>query len=73
MFCLAYYKAGAVGGKCPADAVVIYGDTDSVMVKFGVKTVGEAMVLGRHAAEQISKQFIAPIKLEFEKVYLSFL
>lgn len=32
------------------DAEVIYGDTDSVMVKFGVKTVKEAMDLGKEAA-----------------------
>lgn len=27
---------------------------NKVMVKFGVKTVGEAMVLGRHAAREIT-------------------
>ena len=47
---------------------VIYGDTDSVMVRFGVKTVAESMELGRGAAEMISAQFPNPIKLEFEKV-----
>ena len=47
---------------------VIYGDTDSVMVKFGVKTVAEAMEIGLYAATEVSKIFTAPIKLEFEKV-----
>ena len=47
---------------------VIYGDTDSVMVRFGVKTVAESMELGREAADMISSQFPHPIKLEFEKV-----
>jgi hypothetical protein len=41
------------------------------MVRFGVKTVAEAMELGRHAAAEVSKQFIAPIRLEFEKVNLN--
>lgn len=47
---------------------VIYGDTDSVMVKFGVGTVAEAMELGNEAAAYVSAKFIKPIKLEFEKV-----
>ncbi len=47
---------------------VIYGDTDSVMCRFGVETVTEAMELGREAAKLISAKFISPIKLEFEKV-----
>jgi DNA polymerase delta subunit 1 len=51
------------------DAEVVYGDTDSVMVQFGVPSVEEAMKLGREAAEQISNTFTKPIKLEFEKVY----
>lgn len=52
------------------DADVVYGDTDSVMVKFGCKTVAEAMPLAEKAAEEVSKIFPRPIKLEFEKVSL---
>ena len=55
------------------DAKVIYGDTDSVMVNFKVKDIKRSMELGREAAELISTKFISPIKLEFEKVYMSFL
>ncbi|VDK81185.1 unnamed protein product [Dibothriocephalus latus] len=55
------------------NATVIYGDTDSVMCKFGVPTVAEAMELGREAAEYISSQFPRPISLEFEKVYFPYL
>ncbi len=51
-----------------ADCDVIYGDTDSVMVHFRVKDIGRAMELGREAAEFVSKTFVKPIKLEFEKV-----
>lgn len=67
------YVAGAMDGKCPANAQVVYGDTDSVMVKFGVKTVAEAMEIGLHAATEVSKIFTPPIKLEFEKVYFPYL
>lgn len=56
-----------------SDATVIYGDTDSVMVNFHVKTLEESMKLGREAAELISTKFIKPIKLEFEKVYYPYL
>ena len=56
-----------------ADADVVYGDTDSVMVKFGVKTVGEAMTLGLDAAKRITNIFPRPVSLEFEKVYFPFL
>ncbi|XP_011099704.1 DNA polymerase delta catalytic subunit [Sesamum indicum] len=55
------------------NAEVIYGDTDSVMVQFGVSSVEEAMNLGREAADYISGTFIKPIKLEFEKVYYPYL
>lgn len=55
------------------DAQVIYGDTDSVMVKFGMKDLAEAMKLGEEAAAFVSSKFIKPIKLEFEKVYFPYL
>ncbi|TPX57005.1 DNA-directed DNA polymerase [Powellomyces hirtus] len=55
------------------DAKVIYGDTDSVMVKFGVPTVGEAMKLGREAANYVTGYFEKPINLDFEKVYFPYL
>jgi DNA polymerase delta subunit 1 len=55
------------------DAKVIYGDTDSVMVKFGTTELAEAMKLGQEAADFVSGKFIKPIKLEFEKVYFPYL
>ncbi|KAH9286218.1 DNA polymerase delta catalytic subunit [Echinococcus granulosus] len=61
------------GNGYKSDAKVIYGDTDSVMCKFGVSTVEEAMQLGREGAEYISGKFLNPIKLEFEKVYFPYL
>jgi len=54
-------------------AEVIYGDTDSVMVKFGVKDLTEAMKLGREAAAFVTTKFVRPINLEFEKVYYPYL
>lgn len=55
------------------NAEVVYGDTDSVMVKFGVKTVAEAMELGLEASKRITKIFPYPVSLEFEKVYFPYL
>ncbi|KAI9773153.1 MAG: DNA-directed DNA polymerase delta [Geoglossum simile] len=55
------------------DAQVIYGDTDSVMVKFGPTDLAKAMELGQDAATYVSSKFINPIKLEFEKVYFPYL
>ncbi|KAK9824535.1 hypothetical protein WJX72_011160 [[Myrmecia] bisecta] len=56
-----------------ADCEVIYGDTDSVMVNFKVADVARAMELGKEAADLVSKTFVKPIKLEFEKVYYPYL
>lgn len=55
------------------NATVLYGDTDSVMVKFGTMEVSEAMKLGKEAADYVSEHFIQPITLQFEKVYCPYL
>ncbi|KAG8749174.1 DNA-directed DNA polymerase delta [Ceratobasidium sp. 428] len=55
------------------DAEVIYGDTDSVMVRFGTQDLESTMALGAEAAEYVTTKFIRPIKLEFEKVYFPYL
>lgn len=55
------------------DATVIYGDTDSVMVKFGHSDLETCMKLGEEAASYVSTKFKKPIKLEFEKVYFPYL
>jgi DNA polymerase delta subunit 1 len=63
-----------VANGYPADAVVIYGDTDSVMIKFGVPDVATSIAMGEKAAPEITAAlFKAPIKLEFEKVYKPYL
>ncbi|PPQ63372.1 hypothetical protein CVT24_005637 [Panaeolus cyanescens] len=55
------------------DAEIIYGDTDSVMVRFGPNDLATVMALGNEAAEFVTQKFIKPIKLEFEKVYYPYL
>ena len=55
------------------NAEVIYGDTDSVMVKFGPTDLETVMRLGSEAADFVSTKFERPIKLEFEKVYFPYL
>ncbi|OQR75031.1 DNA polymerase delta catalytic subunit-like [Tropilaelaps mercedesae] len=55
------------------DSKVIYGDTDSVMIRFGVESLAEAMTLGKEAADFVTSKFVKPIKLEFEKVYYPYL
>jgi DNA polymerase elongation subunit (family B) len=49
------------------DAKVIYGDTDSVMVKFGPSDLEQVMTYAREAAHFVTGHFVKPINLEFEK------
>ncbi|KIJ65720.1 hypothetical protein HYDPIDRAFT_39637 [Hydnomerulius pinastri MD-312] len=55
------------------NAEVIYGDTDSVMVKFGPADLKTVMELGAQAAAFVTTKFVKPINLEFEKVYFPYL
>lgn len=55
------------------DAKVIYGDTDSVMIRFGPTELAEVMNLGKDAAQYVTGTFIKPISLEFEKCYYPYL
>ena len=56
---------------------VIYGDTDSVFIKFNVTAdsagVFEAFRLGTEAAALVSSQFSDAVGLEMEKVYFPYL
>jgi DNA polymerase delta subunit 1 len=53
--------------------VVIYGDTDSVMIKFGNQPdVEESMRLAKEAAILVSSKFVKPIQMVFEKVSICF-
>ena len=57
------------------NAEVVYGDTDSVMVKFGPEgfPLEEASKLSNEACKVCSSIFPAPVRLEFEKIYRPFL
>jgi len=57
----------------PDNANVIYGDTDSVMVKFGDISLQQAIDLGKEAAAFVSQFFPPPVHLEFEKAYMPYL
>jgi DNA polymerase delta subunit 1 len=56
-----------------AGAKVRYGDTDSVMVDFGVSSLDEAWKLGEQASEECSKLFKSPNNLELENAYCPFI
>lgn len=52
---------------------LVVHNTDSVMVNFGEQSIAEALALGAEAAALVTATFVAPISLEFEKVYAPYL
>jgi DNA polymerase delta subunit 1 len=55
------------------DSVVIYGDTDSIMVDFKEDDLHKVFGMGKEISEFVTQRFIKPVSLEFEKVYFPYL
>ncbi len=55
------------------DCKVIYGDTDSIMILFGVPTLEEAFELGIIAEAIVNAAYDRPIKIELEKAFKTYL
>ena len=52
---------------------VIYGDTDSVFIKFQTKSLPESIELGKKAAERITSQCRKAHRIEYEKTLFPFI
>jgi len=52
---------------------VIYGDTDSIFIKFPTKDLATAIDLGQKAAERITSLCRKPYKIEYEKTFYPFI
>ena len=54
-------------------AEVVYGDTDSIFVKFPTKDLSEAIELGKKSADRITELCRSPYKIEYEKTFFPFI
>jgi len=52
---------------------VIYGDTDSIFIKFPTKDLAESIALGQKSAERITQLCRKPYKIEYEKTMFPFI
>jgi DNA polymerase delta subunit 1 len=52
---------------------VVYGDTDSIFIKFPTKDVGESIRMGIACGNSISKQMRRPYKIAYEKTFYPFI
>ena len=54
-------------------AQVVYGDTDSIFVKFPTKDLAESIRLGIAAGQRITSQCRKPYKIAYEKTFFPFI
>ncbi|MFH1105814.1 MAG: DNA-directed DNA polymerase [Candidatus Aenigmatarchaeota archaeon] len=52
---------------------VIYGDTDSIMIKTDIEDLEEGLKRGREITEELNKELSGVLEMEFEKMFKSFL
>ena len=52
---------------------VIYGDTDSIFIKFKTKDLAESIELGKKAADRITSLCRKPYRIEYEKTFYPFI
>jgi DNA polymerase elongation subunit (family B) len=52
---------------------IIYGDTDSIFIKFPTKDLAESMDLAKKAADKITSLCRKPYKIEYEKTFFPFI
>lgn len=52
---------------------VIYGDTDSIFIKFPTKDLSESIELGKKAADRITSLCRKPYRIEYEKTFFPFI
>jgi DNA polymerase elongation subunit (family B) len=54
-------------------AEVIYGDTDSIFIRFPTKDLAESIALGISAGKRITSQCRKPYKIAYEKTFFPFI
>lgn len=52
---------------------IIYGDTDSIFIKFPTKDLGQSIELAKKSADRITSLCRKPYKIEYEKTFFPFI
>jgi len=52
---------------------IVYGDTDSIFIRFPTKDLGESINLAKKAADRITSLCRKPYKIEYEKTFFPFI
>lgn len=66
-----YFAKGIVEKEFGGE--VIYGDTDSIFIKFATKDLAESIELGQKSAARITELCRKPYKIEYEKTMFPFI